>query len=595
MMTTTVDPALRMLIGRAITHQQRGEFAEAEKLYQEALRMDPRQPDAQQFMGLLAHQTGRPDLALTHLRRALELVSGRADIHFNYANVLREQGRPQEAAQSFQHAVDIDPGMTAAWQGMGMVLHQLGFDLHAAAAYQQALQLDPGNAALWHAMGDCVQAGSLLPEAAEAYRRAQALEPAEPSHQLSIANVAMEARQEREAEAALERLLAMAPDMPEAHYTRGVWLANRGEFDAARTELKRALQLAPEYYQAALYYAYITPLPPHDPLVRRLQAAADKGGWREPAQGANVHFTLGYVLDKDGQYDAAFRHYLEANRLQRQLSQYSTSSQRELQASMQRAFGPEFLARARAFADPSVKPLFIVGMPRSGTSLLEQILSSHPLVHGGGEMVFLHAELRRQMGPSMQGDFALSALAIPDTEFAAMARGLVSHMDALAPQARHVTDKMPSNFMLLGLLHGLFPNARIIHCRRDPLDTCVSCFTTSFKSGHKFTNDLQELGEYYRLYEEAMAHWRQVLPAGLIHEVEYESLVGDLEPQVRALLAHCGLPWDEACLHFQDNARAVTTASVYQVRQPIYRSAIGRWRRYEKHLGPLRGALGLDA
>lgn len=586
---------LRTLIGQAVALQRRGEYGEAERLYQQVLKADPQQVDAHHFMGVLAHQTGRPDLALTHMQRALELAPRRADFRFNYANMLAEQGRPQEAAQAFQQTVDIDPRMTAAWQGLGMVLHQLGFDLHAAAAYQQAIQLDSRNPVLWYALGECVQAVSLLPEAAEAYQRAQSLAPDEPAIQLALAVVAMESHRDAEAQAALDKVIAMAPDMPAAHYHRGVWLANKGDFDAARSSLRRALELAPGYYQAALYYAYITPLPPDDPLVKRLEGVAKRSDWQEPGQGANVHFTLGYVLDKDGQYDAAFGHYLEANRLQRRLSQYSTESQRELQESMQRAFGPEFLARARDFADPSAKPLFIIGMPRSGTSLLEQILSSHPQVHGGGEMLFLHAELRRRLGPAMQGDFAQTVLALPDPELAAIARGLVAHMDAVAPGASHVTDKMPSNFMLLGLLHGLFPNARIIHCRRDALDTCVSCFTTSFKAGHKFTSDLRELGEYHRLYEQAMAHWQRVLPPGTIHEVSYEALVNDLEPQVRALLSHCGLPWDETCLHFQDNARAVSTASVFQVRQPIYRSAIGRWKRYEKHLGPLRTALGLDA
>jgi tetratricopeptide (TPR) repeat protein len=586
---------LRMLIGQAVTHQRRGEYREAERLYQQVLKADPQQADAQHFMGLLAHQTGRPELALTHMQRALGLAPQRADFRFNYANILAEQDRPQEAAQAFQQTVDIDPRMTAAWQGMGMVLRRLGFDLHAAAAYQQAIQLDPRNPALWYALGECVQAVSLLPEAAEAFQRAQSLAPDEPSTQLALAVVAIESRRDEDAQTALDKVITMSPEMPEAHYHRGVWLANKGDFDAARASLRHALELAPDYYQAALYYAYITPLSQDDPLVRRLEGVAERGDWREPGQGVNVHFTLGYVLDKDGRYDAAFGHYLEANRLQRQLSQYSTDSQRELQASMQHAFGPEFLARARRFADPSAKPLFIIGMPRSGTSLLEQILSSHPEVYGGGEMLFLHAELRRRLGPAMQGDFAQTVLALPDDELATIARGLLAHMDALAPGARHVTDKMPSNFMLLGLLHGLFPNARIIHCRRDALDTCVSCFTTSFKTGQKFTNDLKELGEYHRLYEEAMAHWQHVLPPGIIHEVSYEALVSDLEPQVRGLLAYCGLPWDEACLHFQDNARAVSTASVYQVRQPIYRSAVGRWKRYEKHLGPLRAALGLDA
>jgi len=258
---------------------------------------------------------------------------------------------------------------------------------------------------------------------------------------------------------------------------------------------------------------------------------------------------------------------------------------------MQQVYGPAFIARAGRFGNPSEKPLFIVGMPHSGTSLLEQILTCHPEVYGGGEMTFLHAELRRRMGPRLLGDFAGAVMAFSDAEWAELGTSLLSHLDRMAPLARRVTDKMPSNFMMLGLLHGLFPNARIIHCRRNPLDTCISCFTTSFKQGHKFTNDLRELGEYYRLYQEAMAYWRQVLPPHVLYEVDYENLVADMESEVRKLLAHSGLEWDARCLDFQQNQRAVNTASVYQVRQPIYSTAIGRWKRYAAHLGPLLEAL----
>jgi tetratricopeptide (TPR) repeat protein len=392
-------------------------------------------------------------------------------------------------------------------------------------------------------------------------------------------------------EAAIARLLVMAPDLPEAHYQQAVWLATKGRFEPARAALEKALQLAPDFYQAALYYTYITPLAPDSPLVTRLVQAAASGRWNEPGQGSNVHFALGYVFDKDGQYETAFRHYIEANRLQRGMSRYSTDSHRQFQHSLLQAFGPSFQARAEAFANPSDKPLFIVGLPRSGTSLLEQILSSHPQVHGGGEMLYLHAELRRRLGPAGHGDFARSVVALPDSALAEVAAGLLSQMHNLAPGKRRVTDKMPSNLTILGLIHALLPNARIIYCRRDPLDTCVSCFTTSFKSGHKFSNDLKELGEYYRISEVAMDQWRSMFPVSSVYEVRYEDLVADMPGETRKLLAFCGLKWDDACLSFQDNSRAVTTASVYQVRQPIYNSAIGRWRRYASHLGPLQEAL----
>lgn len=594
MANPVLNPRLQALIGKAIQHQQRGEHAQAETLYAQVLKEDPLQADTHNFMGLLAHQTGRHELGESHVRRSIELAPQRAEFHYNYANMLLNLGRPEEAAQELQRTVEIAPGMTDAWLALGIALQGLMFHMHAAACFHRVLSADPRRTDVWQSLGACLQADNLLPEATDAYRRAQALTPADPHIQLALATIATDAKRDEEAGRELKKLLEMAPSLPDAHYQRGVWLANRGDFEGARAELTRTLELAPDHYQAALYYIYITPLAPDASLVRRLEDVV-RAGREEPGQAASVHFALGYVLDKDKQYDAAFQHYLEANRLQRSLTRYTTESQTRLQAAMQAAFGREFLARAQAFSNPSARPIFIIGMPRSGTSLLEQILSSHPEVFGGGEMTLLSAELRRRIGPRSNAEFGAAVASLPDAELAGVATQVLARLEEMSPGKSRVTDKMPSNFMYLGLVHALFPKARIIHCRRDPLDTCVSCFTTSFRDGHRFTNDLKELGEYYRLYQQAMDFWETTLPPGTIHQVRYEGLVDDLEAQVRQLLDACGLAWDPACLDFQDNARAVSTASVYQVRQPIYRSAIGRWRRYSAHLGPLQEALAAPA
>ena len=582
---------LRSLIGKAVHHQQRGEYPEAERIYREVLTEDPDQADAHNLLGLLAHQTARDELAESHMRRSIGLAPKRADFHYNYGAMLAETGKPDLAAREFQAAVELSPEMADAWQGLATAFRAMKLDMYAAACLQRLIRLQPRRADLWQNLGECFVSLSMLPEARDAYRQAQQLAPQDAAIQLALAGIAVDSGDDVSARAALDRLLSMAPDMPEAHYQHGVWLANRGDFDPARTALERALHLAPDFYQAALFYAYITPLALDSPLVQRLSQVAQQTVWKEPGQGSNVHFALGYVLDKDGQYEAAFEHYLEANRLQRELKRYTTDSHRQFQRSILDAFGPAFQARARNFANASEKPLFIVGLPRSGTSLLEQILSSHPAVHGGGEMLYLHSELRRRLGPAGHGDFSRSIVALHDSALAELGNGMLAHMDALAPGKLRVTDKMPSNLTILGLIHALFPNARIVYCQRDPLDTCVSCFTTSFKSGHKFSNDLRELGEYYRLNEAAMTQWQAMFPAGTIHTIRYEDLVTDMEAQVRKLLAFCGLEWDEGCLNYQKNSRAVSTASVYQVRQPIYSSAIGRWRRYAAHLGPLQQAL----
>ena len=287
------DADVRMLIGRAVAHQQRGEYDAAERLYAEVLAKHPDQADAQHFMGLLAHQTGRDELAERHMLRALEVAPQRADFHFNYANMLLGTGRLQYAAQAFQRAVDLAPGMVDAWWGLGQTLFQLDRHLHAAVCLQRVVELAPERPVAWHALGQCLQALSLLPEAAEAYRRGLRLTPRDPSLQLALVTALMEDRQDQPALQAMESLLALAPDMPEAHYHRGVWCANRGDFGAARAAFEKALELQPAYYQAALYYAYVTPLLPEAPLVVRLRQRAEQGGWESPGEGANVHFALG--------------------------------------------------------------------------------------------------------------------------------------------------------------------------------------------------------------------------------------------------------------------------------------------------------------
>lgn len=578
-------------MAQAVGHHKRGDLVQAESLYQDILRQAPELADAHNFLGMLAHQTGRNELADTHMRRSVELAPERAEFHHNYGNMLSALGRYDLAAREFQAATDAAPGMLDAWQGLGLAMRALGMPMHAIACFMQVLEKDRQRPELWLALGECFHELGMLKEAADAYRWGQHLAPADGRFQSALATIAVDSGDDTAAQTSLQQLLQARPTSAEAYYQYGVWRANKGEFDAARTALEKALELAPDYYQAALYYSYITPLAVDSPLVMRLTREAGKDDWKEPGQGANVHFTLGYVLDKAGQYDAAFSHYLEANALQRRLQPYSTLTQLKLQRSVLEAFGRPFLERSKRFGNPSAKPLFIVGMPRSGTSLLEQVLASHPAVHGCGEMTLLHAELRRRLGPAGEIDFAKAVLSLPDAELANVAAAMLAQVERLAPESRYVTDKLPSNAVILGLIHALFPQARIIHCRRDALDTCVSCFTTSFRHGHQFTNDLTELGEYHGLYTSAMTRWKELLPAGSILEVGYEDLISDMERQVRAILAFCDLPWDPACLHFQDKARNVATASVYQVRQPVYKTSIGRWRRYEAHLAPLQQAL----
>ena len=257
-------------------------------------------------------------------------------------------------------------------------------------------------------------------------------------------------------------------------------------------------------------------------------------------------------------------------------------------------FTPEFFRSVVGHGDESWAPIFIVGMPRSGTTLMEQVLSSHSKVFGAGELETFKELVgecanRQRVPPAFPDLIAL----LPPEEMTALGREYTARVRVLAPEAERIVDKMPLNFLFVGLIHAAFPRARIINTRRDPLDNCVSCYSLLFTGAQPFAYDLTELGHYYRGYERVMEHWHAVLPPGVLMDVQYEDLVDDLEGVSRRVLAHCDLDWEEACLDFHRTERMVRTASLMQVREPLYRRSIGSWRRYEKHLGPLYEALGI--
>jgi hypothetical protein len=308
-----------------------------------------------------------------------------------------------------------------------------------------------------------------------------------------------------------------------------------------------------------------------------------------------LHFVLGKVRDDKGDYAQAFEHFLEANRLKRTLIDYDEARQVRFFREFIGTFDTAFIENRAGAGTSSDLPIFIVGMSRSGTTLVEQILASHPLVHGAGELQLLRRCLHLEFD-GVQDDQELPAriAQLDGAAFARIGDSYVTALAELAPGAARVTDKLPGNMALVGVIHLAFPNARIIHCTREPLDTCVSCFSKLFTTGHAFSYELGELGRFYRLYQQLMQHWTDVLPAGRMLEMRYEEVIGDTETQVRQLLEFCGLPWNEACLNFSATRRAVKTASLVQVRQPIYASSVGRWQRYRSYLAPLERALSGD-
>ena len=434
-------------------------------------------------------------------------------------------------------------------------------------------------------------------EAEALYRRVLAADP-DDAGALRRLGVVTYQRGEHEAAAALIRqAIARDPAEPGAYSNLGIVLEALGRLDEAAAAYRQALDRRPGDAGAHHNLAQVKTFTPGDPDLAALEAAAEKAPSLPPGQATPLYFALGKALEDLAEHERAFAAYAEGNRLRRATLDYDPARDARVFRKIQAAFGADLIRRLAAAGDPSREPVFILGMPRSGTTLVEQILASHPKVFGAGELKALGAMTAALGRPDGR------ALPFPDyvptltpAERAKLGQHYLKTARAEAPgietagRARF-TDKMPLNFPLAGLIHLILPGARIIHCRRDALDTCVSCYTRLFTEANPFTYDLAELGRYYRLYEEIMAHWRAVLPAGRVLEVRYEEVVADTDAQARRIVAHCGLPWDSACLAFHEAKRPVVTASSAQVRRPIFQTSVARWRRFETHLGPLRAAL----
>ncbi|TPM37435.1 sulfotransferase [Mesorhizobium sp. B2-3-4] len=386
-----------------------------------------------------------------------------------------------------------------------------------------------------------------------------------------------------------EKALKLNRDHPKVRVGLAGALTSLGRMDDAAVHLREAIERRvslPVAYNDLVQTKKFTEEPAElQPILDELRnPSLDSSG------AEKLHYAAGKVLNDLKRYEEAFHHFRKA----KQASGYTFDIDfyRRWVDSMIETFTPEMLAARAEYGNPSEVPVFVVGMPRSGTTLTEQICASHPDVHGAGEL----SKLRRvanalELRTSSAEDLGQSVMSITRDLSTMLAQEHLSYLKERAPTALRIVDKMPHNFQLIGLIGLLFPNARVIHCRRDAIDNCVSCFVLKFSEAHGYNCDLKTLGLYYREYDRLMQHWNKVFP-GLIFENRYETLVEDQEAQSRRLIEYLGLPWDDVCLRFFDRDSSVNTPSRWQVRQPIYKSSVKRWKNYESEIQPLIDALG---
>lgn len=387
----------------------------------------------------------------------------------------------------------------------------------------------------------------------------------------------------------LLHVLKARPNHAVAHHNIAYIYGSLGNIDTAMDHYRNAVRIKPDYAEAYFNLVNTVTIEAGDPVIPAIEAQLERTDLSDD-DNAFLHFAAGKVYDDTGDYDRAFARYADGNRLIQR--PFDAARNRELFELLAEIVTPELIAKLQPHGNDTDKPVFVTGMPRSGTTLVEQILSGHPQVFGAGELSDFSAMVR-QIGKHSESGTAYPG-ALRDVNPAALegyAKTYVDRIAKLGGDAARVVDKQPLNLMHLGLIAILLPNARIIRCRRDPLDTCLSCFFQKFRTGNAFSFDLVNLGTFHRDLEALADHWRAVVPNDYM-EVVYEDLVAEPEKVARKMVAFCGLEWDEQCLSIEDRDRPILTASRSQARQPIYRSSVHKWHRYRDHLGPLIEALG---
>ncbi len=461
----------------------------------------------------------------------------------------------------------------------GVIAHRAGRHELAADLIRRAVALEPKNPSFHHNLGNVLQIMGKFAEAAVCFKVVLALRPDAAEAHFALGNLAQMQGRLEEAIAGYERAVACKPDYAEAHNNLGLALLEIGRLEAAAAAAERAVSLAPGRARYYRNFAETTRFAADDPRIAQMEALLPVAG---VADQANLHFALGKAFADFAHVERSFDHLRAGNALRRHEIVYDEATTLGLMDRIRAVFGPQ----PPAVGQTGGVAVFIMGMPRSGTTLVEQILASHAQVHGAGEQTILGQAVRR-----LEGAYGAFPGCVPLLDLRELGRNYVAELWALAPEAARITDKMPHNFLFAGLVGLALPGARIIHVRRDPVDTCLSCFGKMFSGSHPYAYDLAELGRYWRAYETLMAHWRTVLPEGMMLDVRYEDVVADLEGQARRMVAHLGLDWDEACLAFHRTERVVRTASAAQVRQPIYATSVGRREAYGSLIEPLLAAL----
>lgn len=574
---------------KALQLYQKGRLADAEAAYRALCESSPTDPTAPHMLGLVYGQMRRLNEAEAQFERALRLQPSSSDTHYLLGGTRVFLGKLTAAAESFSEAIRLAPNMAEAHMELGNVLLALERLREAKVAYQGAVRVKPTLALAHYQLGRIHESLGESEEAMVRYGSAIEHDPKLPLAHCQLGGLLIAKGRTAEAREHFRAAQRLQPDLVTAITGEAEACARSGDHQGAYSLLAPLLDQNELHPTVGLVYARISGR--GEQAAEYLEGVLAKTDL-STTQKAKCHMALGRLYDKAHRYDEAFAHLRQGNQVRSKfLGGYNEAHEVLMLDRLVETFTMEAMARLPRGRATEQRMIFIVGMPRSGTSLTEQVLASHPQVYGAGELPGIND--LANIVPSLTGNrspYPMAAHHLTAEALDSLAQMYLDTVDGPAGDAIRITDKMPHNFGHLGLINLLFPQARVIHCIRNPMDNCLSIYTREFIGFHPYGSDLGALGRYYRMYERLMRHWKNVVELPIL-DVHYEDTVSDLERQTRRLLEFCGLEWDDRCLRFYENKREIDTASYDQVRQPLYTHAVGRWRHYERHLDELQRAL----
>ena len=575
-----------------IAYYDQKDYERAEACQKNALQLAPNLLAALNNLGSIRRNLKDKEGAIEYYRQVLAYAPDYLEAINNLGAVLTELERPEDAIIELLKVIKLRPDYADAHCNIGNAFLVLEESDKALYAFNQALQLAPENTAAMLGLARTCKEKELLDEARATVDRVLALDPKKAEAHTLSGDIYTQLSDYDKAEQAYRQGLALDEEALAAHLGLGQLHLELGKIDEAQASFERAMAISPEEISPYVFMAQAKKMKKGDATLTRLEAEAQDIETMRPTRAMSLHFALGKAYDDLKQYDQAFPHFAAGCKIKRARIQYDANMQDQITQHICEFFTKKTIAKLRGAGDPSAMPIFVLGMPRSGTTLTETIIASHPDVYGAGELRDLLALANEPVSGIASQPYPLSMQGLSKQDLTQMGAQYVAGLRKHSATAKHITDKMPANFLALGLIHLMLPNAKIIHIKRNAADICLSGFTKLFNNSQYHTYDLAEMARYYVNYAKVMEHWRKVLPASAFLEVQYEDLVTDKEAQSRRLIDFCGLEWNKACLESHKTERSVKTASITQVRQPVYTSSVERWRRYEKHLQPLLAVLG---